>query len=130
MVNRPVQSLVMLTVVPVLGSASRKNWMFDREDEVASRYKALIYFARDGIEVPDIMKSQRTDYHVECPGGKVDIFNRKVTILDGSIVGTFPGARNHLLRNIYPQHPSRPLLARIAAVPAKTAAQVKDIFVP
>src|SRR5579859_7376846 len=119
----------MLIIIPVLSRERSKDWMFDREDEVAPRYKAVMHFATDGVEVPDIMKCQRTYRHVECPGGKADIFNRKPAILDSVVVGTFSGTRNHLLRNIYPNHPSCLLFACIAAVPAKAATQVKHIFV-
>ena len=46
----------MLPVIPVLRSECREDRMFDREDEGAPRYKTVMHFPTDEVEVLNIMQ--------------------------------------------------------------------------
>jgi hypothetical protein len=115
----------MRTVGPVLSRSRREHGVFDREDERAPWFQTVMHVATDEVETLHIMEGQRTDHHVEFLCGKIDVFDRQPTILDGGIVGALSGACQHLLEEIHSYHASCLLGARIAAVPAKAAAQIQ-----
>lgn len=81
------------------------------------------------IEIADVMQSERTQHQIEAFLRKIDVLDRGAAIFDAGAAIYLGGALQHLLRKIDADDMRRPLLCRITAMPAETAAEVEDRLV-
>jgi hypothetical protein len=75
-IDRPMQSLAVWPVVPVLGRSCGNDRMLDRKHERSVCPEPSMHLAADEIETLDIVQRQRADHDVELVGRKVDVLDR------------------------------------------------------
>src|SRR5579871_668761 len=95
-VYRPMQSLPSAPLAPLLRCNRREDRMLDGNHQRAAVNEAVMHPVTDKIEARDIVQGERTDHDVEGICSKVNVLDGGPAIFNPWIVGSLPGAREHI----------------------------------
>jgi hypothetical protein len=124
-VDRP--ALAAIAFYPTLHRGGGHHRVLGRERQPSAGRQRAVHNGQHRFEIFEIVQRQRAVGEVECAHWQIKPLQISAPVGNRRIIGLGAGARQHLLRNIEPEHACRTLLPRPAAEPAETAAKIDHV---